>query len=149
MEKDFAANPTNFQKAFDLAIRYIQIQQNDRAGQILDGILNNPKADANVIFAVAQIYAQVNNLPKLEVTLQKLVKMIPDQPEAWYNLAATKAGLGKSSEAVQDLRQALELNAKRAAQDPKAHDLRPEAEKDTRFNSIRDLPEYKALITPK
>jgi tetratricopeptide (TPR) repeat protein len=149
LEKEVKANPTNFQKTFDLAIRYIQIQQNDRAAQLLDGILENPKADANVIFAVAQIYAQVNNLPKLEVTLQKLVKMIPNEPEAWYNLAATKASLGKSSEALQDLRQSLDLNAKRIVQNPKAHDLRPEAEKDPRFSSIRDLPEYKTLISPK
>ncbi|MGN6555005.1 MAG: TPR end-of-group domain-containing protein, partial [Verrucomicrobiota bacterium] len=146
LEKELRSNPNDFQKALDLAMKYWSAQQPDRAFATLDGIVNNPRVDANAVFTVANIYAQMNNVQKLEPTLEKLVKLAPNEPEAWYNLAATKATLGKSSEAIKALRQSVELSTKRMAQSTNAHDLRAEAEKDPRLSSLRDLPEFKALV---
>ena len=88
----------------------------------------------------------MNNMAKLEPTLQRLVKIAPNEPEAWYNLAATKAVLGKPEGALQDLKQAITLSSKRLTQNKTATDLRAAAEGDNRFAALRDMPEFKALM---
>jgi tetratricopeptide (TPR) repeat protein len=146
LEKEVNANPTNVQKAFDLAMKYWSLQQPEKTYAILDGIVNNPKSDPNAVFTVANIYAQMNNMAKLEPTLQRLVKIAPNEPEAWYNLAATKAVLGKPDGALQDLKQAVTLSSKRLTQNKTATDLRAAAEADERFARLREMPEFKALM---
>ena len=148
LEKESKANPDDFQKALNLAAKYMQLQQNDRAIQVLDGMLDNPHAQPAVVMVVAQAFAQMNNLPKLESAVEKLVKLAPNEPETWYNLAGVKALAGKSSEALQALRRSLDLNTQRLAQNAKARDLRAEAEKDPKFTSLRAIPEFKNLTSP-
>ena len=81
MEAEVRKNPTNFQAALNLASAYVQMQQNDRASAILDGIINNPRVEANAILAVAQAYVAMSNWPKLEAALEKLTKLMPEEPE--------------------------------------------------------------------
>ena len=97
----------------------------------------------------AQQYAALTNYQRLEVALDRLAKLSPGKPEAWYNLAALQAVLGKPQEALPALRQAIDLSDKRLKQDPKARDLRAEARQDPRFASLRQMPEFKELTTPK
>jgi tetratricopeptide (TPR) repeat protein len=150
LEKEVLTNPDDFQKAFDLAlIYYTQLQEPERAFQILDRVLANPRVQPGVVLAVAQAYAKMNNFQQLEGALQKLVKLEPEQPEAWYDLAGAKCLLNKPNEGLQDLRQALALNSKRLAQDPHAHDIRRDLEQDPKFVSIKALPEFKTLTAPK
>ena len=63
------------------------------------------------------------NLPKLEVVMEKLVVLKPDGPEEHYDLAALKAVLGKKSEAIANLKKALELNSRRLKTSPSSRDL--------------------------
>jgi tetratricopeptide (TPR) repeat protein len=148
LEKEVRSNPADFQKAFELAMKYWTAQQPDKAMAVLDSIVNHPQADAGVVYQVSGIYHQLNNVQKLEITLQKLVKLAPNEPEAWYNLAAAKAALNKSTEALQDLKQALDLNARRLRQNTNATDLRTAAATDARFNSLRSLPDFRQLVEP-
>jgi Flp pilus assembly protein TadD len=97
---------------------------------------------------MAQIAARLGNLPKLEILLQKLASLAPDQPEPRYDLAALYAVLGRTSEALQNLRISLDLNAKRRAANPAAHDFLAEAHNDPRFNSLRNLPDFQKLVPP-
>jgi hypothetical protein len=78
--------------------------------------------------------------------LQKLTKLQPESPEAWYDLAALEAALGKSNEALGSLRQSSQFNARRLAQDPKASNLMLTAQKDGRFDQLRKYPEVQQLI---
>ena len=150
LEKEVNANPDDFQKAFDLAlVYYTQLQQPERTFQILDKVLQNPRVQPGVVLAIAQAYSKMNNFQELSGALQKLVKLQPDQPEAWYDLAGTKCLLNKPEEGLEDLRQALALNSKRLAQDPHAHDIRGDLEKDAKFASVKSLPEFKTLTAPK
>jgi tetratricopeptide (TPR) repeat protein len=146
VEADYAAHPTNFQAAFNLASLYVQMQQTNRAVQILDQVLNHPQVDVNAILAIAQGYAQMGNFPKLEATLDKLVKVAPDNAEAWYDLAALKAAISKQTEAIAALQRALDLNAKRLSTDPQARNLMTNAIADPRFNSLRQKPEFQQLL---
>jgi thioredoxin-like negative regulator of GroEL len=146
LENEVRSNPNDFQKALTLASHYSQMHQQDRAEQLLEGILSNSNVDQTAVLVVAQAFAQMNNLPKLEMTLQQLVKMAPTQPEAWYNLAKVQAVLGKSPEALQSLGKALALNSARLEREPNTLDLRSNASKDIQFASMRSLPQFQALI---
>jgi tetratricopeptide (TPR) repeat protein len=143
----FGSTTTNIQEVLDLANTFLQMQQTNRAIQVLDKAVSDPSADTGVLVNVAQQYAQMGNVPKLEATLERLVKLPAAGPEAWYDLAALKASLGKSSEALAALKQALELSAERVQRDPKARDLLKEARRDARFDTLRQTPEFKNLVS--
>ena len=119
------------------------------ARQTLDRILHDPNLDANSAVQLAQQYAALANYPGLEASLEKLVKLSPESAEGWYDLAALKAAIGKGSEAMQALRQALDLNARRLKRDAKARNLLVELRKDPRFNPLRQNPEFRQLIEAK
>ena len=101
---------------------------------------------------VAETYNRMKNFDKLEATLSKLVKIAPDLPEAWYDLAALKSSLNKPTEAMPALKRAVELSnerLKKNPKDPKIRDLAAEALKDAQFASLRQSPEFKQLIPGK
>jgi tetratricopeptide (TPR) repeat protein len=100
------------------------------------------------VLVIAKTYATLKNSPKLEVALEKLTKLMPGNPEAWYDLAALEAGIGKPAEALSALRQALDLSAKRRQLDPTAHDLRTNAQAEPRFGPLRQMPEFQKLVSP-
>jgi predicted Zn-dependent protease len=114
----------------------------------LDKLFNDPNLDANAALSIAQAYAALGNAPKLEATLQRLTKMMPTNPEVWYDLAVVEAGLGKPTEALPVLRQAVALSNKRLQQNPKANDLVANARKEEHFAPLRQLPEFKKLVPP-
>ena len=125
------------------------MQQTNRAVEVLDRVLNDPHVEANAVLAIAQAFASFGNYQKLEATLDKLVKLVPDSPEAWYDLAALKASINKNQEAIPALSNAIELGTKRHTADPKTRDLVAEAQKDSRFTILHETPEFKKLIPPK
>jgi tetratricopeptide (TPR) repeat protein len=149
LQASVQAHPTNFQMALGLAEGYRQLQQPDKAAQTLDAIVANPSADENILLQIAQSYQQMANMPKIESTLEQLVKRAPDLPEAWYDLAGLKSRLNKTQEALPALKRALELSDKRHQQDPKAHDLAAEVQKDPQFASLRQTPEFQKIIPSK
>ena len=55
--------------------------------------------------------------------------------------------MGKTTDAMSHLREAMKLNTTLLAKDPKWRDLRPIAEQDPEFAAMRALPEYKALMS--
>jgi hypothetical protein len=57
-------------------------------------------------------------------------KLEPSNPEAWYDLAALKADIGKPAESLVPLKKALELSAQRLKRNPK----------DDRFTAVRHHP---------
>lgn len=149
LEDEVRKNPTNFQAAFSLASTYAGMQQADRAAQILDRVLNDPHVDASAVLGIANAYAQMNNWGKLETTLERLVKILPNEAEPWYDLAALKAALGKRAEAYQNLTRALEINAARRATNTTVKDLVAALRTDERFAALRADPQYQKLTGGK
>jgi thioredoxin-like negative regulator of GroEL len=142
------ANPANPQAAVGLVEAYRHLQKPEAALPILDSIFTDPKLDGNALLSMASAYAALGSAPRLESALERLTKGMPTNPEAWYDLAAVKAQIGKPTEALNALKQALELSAKRLQQDPKARDLLASAKKEDRFAPLRQLPEYSKLVPP-
>ena len=153
MEDQVRTNPAALQVAFDLAGTYLNFHDanyTNRAVQVLRSIVNSPYAQGQAVLTVAKIFASMQDWPKLEAALERFVKLEPSNPEAWFDLAALKANLGKSAEALAPLKQALALNAQRLKQDPntKAQNLLNLARTDPRFNAMRRMPEFQKLVPP-
>jgi thioredoxin-like negative regulator of GroEL len=138
-------NPGNADVAVSLSQAYHALQKNTEAVQILDGLMNAPNQSPTALLLVAQEFAAMHNVEKLEAALEKLVKTAPDSPEAWYDLAALKATVNKPQDALEALRHAFDLSAKRRRTDPKAQDMIAAAKSDPRFAAVRNLPEYSKL----
>jgi tetratricopeptide (TPR) repeat protein len=148
MEQEVKSNPSNAQASVELAKIYVQLQQTGRAVQVLDSVLENSKEPSAVIRA-AMLYGEIQNWPRLEASLEKLVKLSPESPEAWYDLAAMKANLRKDKEALPALARALELNAERLKKNPAASNLIQNVQSDARFAPLRQLPEYQRMVSAK
>jgi len=140
-------NPSNFQAALDLAGAFFGIGQQTAGVQVLDEILKSPHTTPDAVIAVANYFITSKNFIKLEGALERLTEIQPGSPEAWYDLAALKASLGKSNDAIATLRKSFELNDARLATASTARNLRVEAAKDERFGLLRATPEFKALMT--
>jgi tetratricopeptide (TPR) repeat protein len=155
METEAQKNPSNFQNILQLSSLYNQMQQPARATnlftqsiQIGPQALADPKISYANVAALAQITAQMGDIPKLEPVLQKLIALAPDQPEPRYDFAALEAILGKTPVSIQNLQTALDLSAKRLLTTPTARNLLDEARKDPRFNMIRGQPDFQKLVPP-
>jgi len=129
------------------------MQDTNRAAKLFKqaiGMFDQALADPNIkpenVTAMAQISAMTGDLPKLEVVLERLIVLKPGEPEVRYDLAALKAVLGKKSEAIADLKRALDLSTQRLQNNPSARDLAAQAAKDPRFNSLRGDPEFQSLL---
>jgi tetratricopeptide (TPR) repeat protein len=148
MENEARTNSGNLQNLLSLAGIYIQMQQTNRAIELFDHALANPHITSNEAGFIAQEYAKMGNLAKLEGVLQKIVALAPDQPEPWYDLAALNVVLGKPDQGLQNLRKSLDLSAQRIKSNPTARDLLAEVRKDPRFDSVRNRPEFQKIVPP-
>ena len=148
MENEARTNPGNLPNVLSLAGIYIQMQQTNRAIELFDRALANPHITSNEAGFIAQKYVELGNLTKLEEVLQKIVTLVPDQPEPWYDIAALDVVMGKPDQSFQNLRKSLDLSAQRLKGNPTARDLLAEVRKDPRFDSVRNTPEYQKIVPP-
>ncbi len=145
LEKQIKPGSTNFMDQFELAQKLIQLGKPDRAYQVLDSVVANPKATVPMIMSVADAYNKLGQPAKLQGALEALTRLVPESPEAWYDLAASHAMLDQNPAAIDTLKKCLLLNSQRLAKDPKAQDIRQTLAADGRFTKLRETPEYKAL----
>jgi len=148
LQQQFRTNPGDGRVAFELASAYLQMGQTNGAIHVLDQLVSSPKADANALLSVVGAYIQLQQGAKLEPVLEKLVKLRPDDPEVWYDLASTQALLGKTNEALTALDKALQLSGQRLAKQPNSPDLRQNAVTNQNFAALRDLPAFRKLVAP-
>jgi tetratricopeptide (TPR) repeat protein len=150
MENEARTNPGNVQNLMTLGSSYVGMGQTNLAVAVFDRALTNAALPYNATIAIAQFYNQLGPayLPRLEPVLQKLVTISGEQPEAFYDLAALQAVLGKTESALTNLATAMELNAKRLARDPHAGNLLLTNRTDPRFDHLRSLPEFQKIVPP-
>jgi hypothetical protein len=148
MENEARTNSGNLPNLLSLGGIYIQMQQTNRTIELFDQALANPHISSSEAGFIAQEYAKMGNLTKLEEVLQKIVAIVPDQPEPWYDIAALNVVLGKPDQGLQNLRKSLDLSAQRIKGNPTARDLLAEVRKDPRFDSVRNRPEFQKIVPP-
>ena len=92
--------------------------------------------DKRILKALGDLYTACGRYEEgLNVDL-KLVRLVPDESEAWYNLGCSHALLLKKSEAYQALEKALSLGYSDAEWMSKDRDLA----------SLREDPEFAVLL---
>ncbi|HEX7654018.1 MAG TPA: DUF2723 domain-containing protein [Verrucomicrobiae bacterium] len=148
LEATAKSNPDNISNLIMLASVKMQMQDTNRAYELLNQAIDSAKIDMPEAAAVAQFFGQSGNIPGFEKALRKLVVLAPDAPEHRYNLAAVEAVTGRIPEGLADIKLAVELNKKRRASDPKAVDIMPLVRQDPNLNPLRSLPEFQKLMTP-
>jgi thioredoxin-like negative regulator of GroEL len=146
LSAEFRAEPTNIEAAIGVAEAYQDLGRPELEIQALDQVFSRSNLSPNVLLVMAQHFAQVNNLPRLEAALERLVAAAPQSAESWYNLAALKAALGKTSQAIDALRHCFAVTRQDLQHDPKATDFITQARTDPRFEALRQNPEFKALF---
>jgi len=143
------ANPNDFDARIGLSETYRRLHQNAAAELALEPILNDPKIDPNTLRYVAQEYNEMHDYQKLEQALEKYANAATGSAEAWYDLGALKAALGKPSDAVTSLRHALDISAARRKTNATAPDLLATVQQDPRFAMLRTNPDFIQLTAPK
>jgi len=144
----FQQNPANITSAFALASAYAQLQDSNAAITVLDLLIRQSNVAADTVVQTALFARELRNIPLMERALLRLTEVNPRSPEAWYDLSALQASLGKPDEALQNLQRSLQLSDQRRATDPAAKDLRPEAAREERFNALRTRPDWPSATQP-
>jgi predicted Zn-dependent protease len=148
METEAQAHPTNYTNIFSLAGLYLQLQQTNRADELLVQAVSHPNVPVGVLQSAAEFFAQTVNFPDLELTLKNLTVDDPGIPETWYDLARLELILGKSSDAIKDLATSVQLSDERLKTNPAARNIRDIARTESSFNSIRNTPEFQKIVPP-
>ncbi|MEW6303123.1 MAG: hypothetical protein AB1705_06610, partial [Verrucomicrobiota bacterium] len=145
LEAQFKAQPTNLQAAVSLVSAYLQAGKHKEVFAILDSMVESPNADYNSLSVAAEAYARLQDVPRLEKALLRLVQVLPESPEAWYDLAAIQATMRKNTNSLQSLSNALHFSDRRFKQDTNQRNLRINVSSDARFNMLRPTPEFQKL----
>jgi tetratricopeptide (TPR) repeat protein len=148
METEAQTHPTNYTNIFSLAGLYLQLQQTNRADELLVQAVSHPNVPVGVLQSAAEFFAQTVNFPDLELTLKNLTVDDPGIPETWYDLARLDLILGKSSDAIKDLATSVQLSDQRLKTNPSARNIRDIARTEPSFNSIRNTPEFQKIVPP-
>jgi thioredoxin-like negative regulator of GroEL len=146
LEAQYRSNPTDPAISFQLASAYLAQRRTNDAVRLLEVLVVNPQADASTLLSVANAFAQLGQVGRLEATLQRVAKVMPDSPEVWYDLAAVQAVLQNPAESLKSVTKAIELSNARKAADPQAKDLIEAVRQDARFDLLRRLPEFQQLL---
>jgi hypothetical protein len=83
------------------------------------------------------------------MVLRRVVELVPNSAEAWFDLAAFQAYQNKSTEALSNLARAIDINRLQRTQDPNLRNLAELAKTDPRFSAIADLPLFKQITSGK
>ncbi len=92
LEKQFKAQPTNFQVGFNLAMVYLQMQKTDKALEVLDQIAADPQAEAAAYRVLFQAYSSIGNMDRVRSLVQKLEARYKQNPDALEDAMALAEG---------------------------------------------------------
>lgn len=139
------------QQVMQAASSLLGAQQTNQAIQVVDTLLQGSSNDPAAMLAAAQLYNQMYQFPKAERALSHYARLMGEQPEPWFDLAAMQAIINKPAEAMASLKSALTYDAKRRAaappgSPPPQHNLVELAKNDPRFAALRENPAFKAML---
>ena len=146
LEEEVRKNPENLNAAFNLGIYHMQSQQFDQGYAIMDRIIASPKIELQMLANIIDVYKQLNNFAKVETGLTRLTQLQPNSPEAWYDLATIRITIGKSTEGLLAVSNAINMSNARRATNPTAKDITAVARTDAYLAPLRAMPEFQKLV---
>lgn len=145
-EANLRTNPANLEAAFQLVSTYIAVNKTNEAYAVLQRLVDQENVDPQTVLTVAGAFSQLGHMVGLESTLRRLVTLMPDSPEAWYDLARAQTVVRKVPEALQSLDKAVQMSNARLATNAAARNLAVESLKEGAFGTIRHLPEFLRVV---
>ena len=112
-------------------------------------LLAQSNVTADAVVQTALFARELRNVQLMERALVRLTEVNPQSPEAWYNLSAMQASLGKPDEAIKNLQRSLLLSDQRLKATPPGKDLRAEVVKEERFAPLRARPDWQSALLPQ
>jgi tetratricopeptide (TPR) repeat protein len=149
VEDEVRANPLDYTNVFLLAGHYLQIQQTNRASDLIQQIVFRPIVPVDALRGAAQFFAQIRDFMDLKTTLKKLALEQPSVPETWYDLARLDMRLGEDDEAIKTLGIAVDYSDIRLQTNPRALDIRAAARAQAAFKPVRDRADFRELVSPE
>ena len=129
--------------------RNMAANQTNSVGPMLDQILHFPTVDPNVMQGVGSMYLRLGDLVKAEEAFQRVLQMVPNSAQPYYNLAVIQANRHETMQAVASIKKAIALNTEELQQDPKKLNIRDHLDKDPSMAAFRQTPEFKAAFPAK
>jgi tetratricopeptide (TPR) repeat protein len=148
-EQAYRTNPGDLTAALQLASIYMAQQRTGDAAAIFQQLEDRPDANATTLLNVAKAYSEIGDMKGLESSLSKLVKVLPDNPEAWYDLSRAQVVVRKIPEAMNSLSNALHYSNERLAKNPAEKNLAAQASNDVSFAPIKNTPEFQKTLQVK
>jgi tetratricopeptide (TPR) repeat protein len=142
----YKADPTNLTNAFQLVSLLFQMQRSNEGLQVLNSLIANTNADAQTILSVANAFSQLQNGAGVEKALLRLVEIMPENAEGWYDLARAQATMHKIAPALQSLSKAVELSNARLKTNPTAANIAKEALTNGNLVALRSMPEFLHIV---
>mgnify|MGYP002078411798 CR=1 FL=1 len=125
--------------ALELAEIYRAMNLGGMYENLLNRILQQPGLPPQIIMNIAQSAASAQRADLVARALEVYVQTDPNNANAWIDLSAAHAILGRNAEAIRSLRRAIELGGE------PARDL---VRRDPRFDIVRNTQEFQRLVPP-
>lgn len=126
-------------KAFELANIYRSMNLMPMFDSLTQRILQQGNLPPQYILEIARMYGEMNKGELFVNALELYVQRNPNEPRVWLDLAAAYAGTKRNPESIRALKRAVDIGGE---------SIRDAARKDTRFDSMREIPEFKAIVPP-
>ena len=120
----------------------IQARKTNDAAKMLETLAGQYASDPTVLMSIASAYVQMGDLGDSERVMQKMLSVVPDSAETWYNMASLQAAQHKTNESLQTLKKAMQVNATH----PASQDLRAYNKNDHNFDQLRSSPEFQQIM---
>jgi tetratricopeptide (TPR) repeat protein len=125
----------------------VQGNQTNHAMEMLEQMLHHPQATAPIEMRVADIYSRLlRNFDKAEEAMNRATQLEPDSSVIWYNLASLQAVERKAPAAAESLKKAFTANAAERKTNAQMVNLQENARTNRNFESIRQTPEFRAVV---
>lgn len=139
LEAQFQTGPGNINDALELSELYLHLQYPQQFEGLVRSILSDDNVPLEAYMRLAQLAANAQRWDILELTLRRYTEREPRNPQIWMDLAAVLNVRQQTEEALKTLRHAVELGGE---------PLRDLIRRDPRFDSLRQHPEFRAIVPP-
>jgi tetratricopeptide (TPR) repeat protein len=143
---NFQANPMEISNIQPIVTVLMQMQQTNEVLNLITQVLDQPNLNSDIAVQMALFARDLKSIPVMEQALIRLTQVNPESPEAWYDLSALQASIGKYEPAITNLKRSVLLSDIRLKAQPDAKNLRLEVDVEPRFAPLRARSDWDTLL---